>query len=255
MNEEQLINKIKQLKTIAPNNDWVLANKTDLLGKERSFDWGFAFKPALVGVSLFAVVAAFNLSQNSLPGEWLFTLKKITEKGNIAFSSNDKKTIANFEIANERLKELTLITKNNDVRKIAPAINEFQSTIKDVTKEISKVYVTDKKVNDGLIKEADSLEKTKEVVGQTLASEFGGQAYDEYRVAMARVRIKAAKDLIKKLRLVDLSAEDNLKLDQMNDDLDTAKTNLENKEYNSAFKIISEILESISRIGKEKQIQ
>ena len=255
MNEEQLIKNLKQLKTITPDNDWVLSNKTNILGSENNFDWFLFLKPGLVGASLFAVMVAFNFSQDSLPGELLFTLKKISEGKDTIFCSNDQKPIRNFELANKRLEELYLIAGSNEIKKITPAINEFQSTIKNVTKQLSRVYVTGNKVDEGLIDEAKKLEETKEVVGKTLASEFGGEAYNEYKIAMARLRVKAAEDLITKLRLVNLDEADSNKLDDMNKELELAKGYLDGEDYNPAFKIISEILEKISMLSKEKQIQ
>ena len=255
MNEEQLINKIKELKTITPSNDWVLSNKTNLLGEEKGMDWSLFLRPALAGASLFAVMVAFNISQDSLPGEWLFTLKKITESKDTILCSKDEKTLRSFELAYKRLEELYLIAGSNEVKKIAPAINEFQSTIENVTKELSKVYVTGNEIDEELMSEASKLEETKVIVGQTLASEFGGDAWDGYDVAMARLRIKAADDLIIKLRLVALNEEDNGKLDQMSEDLGLAKDYLDNDDCNPAFKIISEVLTEISDLSKEKQIQ
>ena len=255
MNEEQLINKIKELKTITPSNDWVLSNKTNLLGEEKRTDWSLFLRPALAGASLFAVMVAFNISQDSLPGEWLFTLKKITESKDTMLYPKDKKTLRSFELAYKRLEELYLIAGSNEVRKIAPAINEFQSTIESVTKELSKVYVTGNEIDEELMSEASKLEETKEIVGQTLASEFGGEGWDGYEVAMARLRIKAADDLIIKLRLVILDEEDNNKLDQMSESLGLARDYLDNDDCNPAFKIISEVLTEISDLSKEKQIQ
>jgi len=255
MDEKQLINQIKQLKTITPDSDWILSNKTNLLGEEKHLNWSLFFRPALVGASLFAVMVAFNLSQDSLPGELLFTLKRLTENKDTMFYPKDKKTIRNFELAHKRLEELYLIAESNEVKKIAPAINEFQSTLEGVTKELSKVYVTGSEINEELISEANRLEEAKEIVGQTLASEFGGEAYDEYRIAMAHLRVKAAEDLIIKLRLAVLNEEDNNILDQMNEDLGLARDYLDSEDYNPAFEIISEVLTKISELSKEKQIQ
>ena len=255
MNEEQLINKIQELKTITPNSDWVLANKKELLGEEKRMDWSLFFRPALVGASVFAIMIAFNVSQDSLPGELLFTLKRLTEDKDTMLCANDNKTSRNFELANRRLEELFLIAESNEVKKIAPAISEFQSSIKDVTKELAKVYITGGEIGEALMDEASRLEEAKEIVGQTLASEFGGEVYDEYMIAMARLRIKAAEDILIKLKLITLDEDDNNRIDQMGEDLGLAKEYLDDKNYNPGFKIISEILIEISDLMKEKQIQ
>ena len=255
MNEEQLINKIQELKTITPNSDWVLSNKNNLLGEEKHLDWSLFFRPALVGASLFAIMVAFNLSQDSLPGELLFTLKKLTEGKDTMLCAQDDKTLRSFELAHKRLEELFLIAESNEVKKIAPAINEFQLTIKDVTKELSKAYVTGNEIDEGLIDEANRLEEAKEIVGQTLASSIGGDDWDGYEVMMARIRISNIEDIITKLRLVSLNEGDNDKLDQMSEDLELARTYLDDSDYGPAFKIISESLIEIIGLCKEKQIQ
>ena len=255
MDEKQLINQIKQLKTITPNSDWVLSNKTNLLGEEKRFDWALFLRPALVGASLFAVMVAFNISQDSLPGELLFALKRLTENKDTLLCSKDEKPLRSFELAHKRLEELYLIAENNDVKKIAPAINEFQLTIAGVTKELSKAYVTGGDAGEELIDEAKKLKDAKEIVGQALASNIGGEAYDELGVATARLQIQLAENKIELLRLTELNEEDNDKLYQMNEDLELARDYLDNDDCNPAFKIISEVLIEISNLSKEKQIQ
>ena len=255
MEEKQLINKIQELKTITPDNDWVLSNKTNLLGEEKTFDWSLIFRPALVGASLFAVTIAFNLSQDSLPGELLFTLKRFAENKDTMLCSKDEKPLRSFELANRRLEELYIIAESNEVRKIAPAISEFQSTIKNVADELSKAYITGNDINAELIDEANKLEETKEIVGQVLASNIGGEAYDSYKIARARYEIQLAENKIEWLRLVVLDEEDNNTLDQMNENLESARDYLNDEDYTPAFKIISEILIRISDLSKEKQLQ
>lgn len=252
MNEEQLVNKIKQLKTITPESDWVLANKKELLGEERTLDWSLFVKPALVGASAFAIFLAFNLSEDALPGEILFTFKKISEQKDAIMSLEEERPIHSLELANKRLEDLYLITERNEIDKISPALNEFQDEIEEATKEISKVVVTDKKINEDFFVKAEKLKETKKKVEKVLASELGGEKYDEYEIWIARAKIKDAEDYIEQLRLVDLSEEDNQKLDEMKLDLEKAKGYLSEEKYNSAYQIIDEVYSEISNMSKEK---
>ncbi len=255
MNEEKLVNQIKELKTITPNSDWVLANKKELLGEEKSMNWNLLFKTTLVGASAFMFLAVLNISKNALPGDFLFALRKLGEKKSIVFSTPEERSLRSFELASKRLEELSLIAQNNEVKRISPAINEFQSTMEDVTREISRIYVTDQEINEDLIEKANELEEAKETVSRVLASEFGGEAYDQYEIGIARLKIKAAEDSVKQLRLIVLTEEDHNKLDEISSELELAKKHLDNEDYYSAFEIIDRSLEEIIQIKRDKQIQ
>jgi hypothetical protein len=257
MNEEKLVNQIEQLKEIRPESDWVSSNKKELLGEERNLDWSLFFKPALAGASVFAVIVAFNLSQEALPGEMLFTLRKIAEQKDIVFSSEEERSSRNFELAQQRLEDLYLIASRNDIEKISPALEEFQIKIEDVNNDLSKMLATNQEVEEGLIEQADQLEERKEIVSQTLGAKVleDSQESNEYEILVARAKIRNAENKIEQLRLVILSEEDIQKLDEMKEDLGKAKEYLNNDNCSPAFKIIDEVWTEISNISKEKQIR
>ena len=255
MNEEKLVNQIEKLKKIRPESDWVSSNKEKLLGSEKQLDWSLFFKPALAGASVFAVIVAFNLSQDALPGEMLFTLKKVAEQKDIVFSSEEERPVKNFELASQRLEDLYLIAERNEVKKISPALEEFQTKVEDVNEDLSKALVTHQEIEEDLIKKANKLEEKKKEVSKTLASEIGGQEWDDYEILFARAKIRNAENLIEQLRLVILNEEDLNRLDEMNKDLEKAKEYLNEDNCNPAFKIINEVWTEITKLSKEKQIR
>jgi len=148
--EKELIGKIRELRQIKPSKDWVVLTKTQILGEEQpvrervsiSIFRALLYKPKLVlatVLSLFILFRLFSFAQNSLPGDFLYSIKKITEKCQAVFVSEVDKPQASLELANKRLEELTKIAETNQVKKLAPAINEFQASISEATKNLSKM--------------------------------------------------------------------------------------------------------------------
>ena len=104
MTEKQLIAKIKELQQIKPSNDWVILTKKQILEEEkpvsdfsfisfiREIQRGerfiFQHKPAFATFLVLAILfGLFGFAQNSVPGDTLFSIKKITEKSQTVFIS------------------------------------------------------------------------------------------------------------------------------------------------------------------------
>lgn len=153
--EPELILKIRELRKLKPDKKWVFLTKKEILGREEGFSWEnkfsqiveifkparLTYKPILV-YSIFALIlftGGFLLAKNSLPGDLLYPLKKITERSRAFFISQDDKPRAGLEMVNKRLEELAEITKNNDVRKIAPAFSEIKTSKSSAKKEVAKL--------------------------------------------------------------------------------------------------------------------
>ncbi len=149
MNEKELISKIKLLKDIKPSKNWVVSVKTEILGKEenrlswvetlRVFFRSPATKPVFVTtLAVFVIFGTFNLSQKSLPGDLLFPLKHLTEKGQMIFVSD--KAGFQLEIANQRVEELTKIAKtgqkNGNLIVALQALNQDISTASEQVKNV-----------------------------------------------------------------------------------------------------------------------
>jgi len=142
--EADLVKKIQELKKIRPRKDWVVLTKSQILGEE---DRGWAsisffpfFKPALATVTAFGIFfGIFSLAQNSLPGDILYPIKKITEKSQAVFVSEEEKPAFQLNLTNERLEELTKIAETNQVKKLAPAIGEYQASISQAAKNLTQI--------------------------------------------------------------------------------------------------------------------
>ena len=175
MTEKELIGKIQELRQIQPRKDWVLSARKEILGEPTQIspsaknvaDWlevfprmFFQYKLAFATLALIMVLSTtFSFAQNALPGDLLFSLKKITEKAGAVFVSREEQPKAQLELANARLEELTKIAETNQVRKLAPAIEEYQASISQAAKatsqitkpqEVKKIAPEIKKMEEGI---------------------------------------------------------------------------------------------------------
>lgn len=188
MAEADLIKKIQILKQIRPRKDWVLLMKKELFREEiptlrerfsivleifpRTF---FNYKPALATFVFLGILitGAFSFAQNSLPGDFLFPLKKISEKSQAVFVSEEERPKAQLELANKRLEELTKIAETNQAGKLAPAIEEYQASISEAAKNLAKITATTsdsaviKKIAEQTQELTQKLEEKKEKLEKT----------------------------------------------------------------------------------------
>jgi len=172
MNETQLIKKIKTLKTIKPRRDWVLLSKTRIFREETRVELFPFFRPVYAGLFCLLLVAGmFEFSQDALPGEYLYTLKRISEKGRMVFSSEQEKPSLELDLVNRRLEELNEIVKDNEVKKLAPALKEYQASVSEATKKLVEAMTTTsdpiviKKIAEKTKKIEENKEKLTKVYG------------------------------------------------------------------------------------------
>ena len=187
MTDSQLIRDVKKLKTIRPRQDWVLETKRQILGEledKKSPNLFLFFRLATASLLVLTVVfGLFGFSLNAVPGDNLYYFKKLIEKGQIMLSSESQKPVVNLELANKRLDELNKIVADNDVKKLAPAIDEFQSNMSDVAKELTKVNKIDKEI----VVQTTKLNENKEKVESVLSTKLDTQDYD-YAVSQVVAR-------------------------------------------------------------------
>lgn len=179
MTEKKLIGKIQELRQIKPREDWVVLNKRRILGQPRTlsgliFDsfrvlprLFFQYKLAFATLVLVGVlIGTFGFAQNSLPGDYLFPLKRITEKTRAVFVSEEEKPRFSLNLANKRLEELSQIAQRGEVRKLAPAISEFQASVSEAAQKLVQIKEPERSREIGreMIAEVKKLEKQKERV-------------------------------------------------------------------------------------------
>jgi len=149
MNDKQLINQIQLLGDIKPRQDWVVSIKSQILQDEvepsvsviQVFSRMFLqLRPAFVSlVVLFVIIGTFGFVENSLPGDLLYPVKKVTEQGQAKFLVSEQDIVHyQLEMANKRLEELTQIAEVNQVKKLAPAIAAFQANVAEAADNLMK---------------------------------------------------------------------------------------------------------------------
>jgi len=199
MNEKTLIGKIEILGQIKPRKSWVILTKKRILGEERTLpglfldgfrvfqSLFFQYRLALASLILILVLGGtFAFAQKSLPGEPLFVIKKITEKSRAVFVAENEKPKVQLELANKRLEDLAKIAQTNDVRKLAPAIDEFQANVSEAAKNLAKA----KTVGKDIIVQTQELKKNTEKVEKTLATQIGTEELENVYKGIAEQQIK-----------------------------------------------------------------
>ena len=163
MLEKDIINKIKELKQIKPQKDWVFSFKADLFKDEikESFNFFSLFnKPALAGLIMSLMFfGLFGFAQTSVPGDLLYPVKKMAEKGQLAFISEENRTENSLVMADKRLEELAKIVQSNQVKKLATAINEVEASVSTAARNISKTGAT----SSSPVAVKNIVDKTKEI--------------------------------------------------------------------------------------------
>jgi len=188
MNEKELIGKIRQLRQIKPRKDWVILAKGQIFGEEKvrlswieSLRLIFQSKPVLAGaLAIFILFGVFSAAQSSLPGDLIYPVKKITEKARAVFVSETDKPKVDLELANKRLEEISKIASQNQVKKLAPAIEEYQKSVKKVATSLKKIAATtsDPAVVRKITEEAQKFEKKREEV-ESLGVVIGEETKEE----------------------------------------------------------------------------
>ncbi len=197
MNEKQLIEAIRELKEIKPRQEWVslvksqiLPNKTWSIGniltylpqinEQRRLAYAFA-------TLVFIIVGMFGFAQYTVPGDLLFSVKKITE-------SQDP-----FQIAYNRSEELVQILKENKTQNIAPAVGEFKASISGAAKDLVLSLTQDPKVTPNKkslkeiaaeVKKIQDNQKQLETLGIDISKTEEAKEYDNALASLVKNQIE-----------------------------------------------------------------
>jgi len=239
MTEAELIKKIQILNQIEPRKDWVDFTKKRILGVKEEKRWDVIFsvfprlfpalKPAfaIMGIALIFVVTS-GFAQNALPGDFLYSFKKLTEKSHAIFLSENEKPKAQLELTNKRLEELAKIAQTNQTQKLAPAINEFQASTVEAAKNLAKVAKSEK--NSKIV---------KEVVIQTQKLEEQKKNIEALGIVVGESEElnSALKELVER----EIKDTENKSLSEEQEKvLESAKSDFESEKYSEALtKIIT----------------
>lgn len=193
MTEIELIAKIKELKQIKPNQDWVILTKNRIF-EEKQEEYSiaqdsitianilsifkiFRYRPVLVPITcLIILIGIFGFAQNTVPGDFLYPVKRAAENTQVSFSPESQKSKIHLELANKRLEELNLIAKSNRVKDLAPTIEDFQANVSEAAKNLVNIKEPEKdpQMVKDLVIQAKKLEANKEKVETLLGTTVGG---------------------------------------------------------------------------------
>ena len=151
---------------ILPKEDSVRHSMSNILPV---FQWKLAFAPV---VSVFVVIGLFGFANTTVPGDFLFPIRKAAEITQVGLSSSAEKTGVHLKLANRRLEELSGIAEVNKVRSLAPAIKEFQDNMTEAANGLSSM---DSVAFKGLVAETQKLEENKQRVETVLGVQIGGE--------------------------------------------------------------------------------
>jgi len=142
MTQAEIIKQLQGLKEIKPNQDWVVLTKSQILRTEKPVFSPFAiFSPAKAYscagmVFVLLLVGIFGFAQNSLPGDFLYSIKKITERSQAVFISESEKPNFQLKLTSNRLEDLARIVEANQVSKLSSALKELSASKSEAKKEV-----------------------------------------------------------------------------------------------------------------------
>jgi len=164
LTEKELIGKLQEFRQITPQKQWVSFTKTRILGEEPAFILFPYLKPAFAGfIAVFILFFGFyGVVKNSIPGDLLYSLRRIAHEGQAVFVPESEKTAFQLKLANERLEDLV----NAPAKNLAPTINEFKANISEAARNLVKAEATtsDPVVIKKIVEETKKLEENKHKV-------------------------------------------------------------------------------------------
>jgi hypothetical protein len=145
LTEKQLIGKIKELKQIKPNQNWVFLTKSQILGIEekKSFSpfWNFGFSNYRMKFAFASIVAimlmlgGYFIVERSLPGDALYLVRRAGHKVETVLIPTQEKPAYQLKLANDRLKDLTKAPARN----LTPTLSELQANISEAARDLARI--------------------------------------------------------------------------------------------------------------------
>jgi len=220
MKEAELIRQLQKLRKIQPRKDWIVFTKTKILGDAPRVSPFVFFKPALAGALALGLLAGlFFISQNALPGELLYPIKKLSEKSQRIFVSIEKRPEFQLKLTEKRLAELEVIVEKNDTKKLSSALSELKTSKLYADKEVSKIQNKPE-----TIKEIASIIEKNNTKEKQILSSLGLQVEEEKEPAGKLVAEHLIRDL-----------EDSSLTEKQKELLEEAKEYFDEGDYSSAL--------------------
>jgi hypothetical protein len=231
------LEKLESLRGVKPNQNWVSFTKRDLFEKideaEISSEmnilsvFSLRRRPVVAAFASFVfVMGIFGIAQNTVPGDLLYSVKKVTEKGQSVLVSRDDKLAFELKLVNERLSELNSIVNENRTGKLASAIEAVNESLVMVSERLKEGQITKE-----VVKEAEKIEEVKNEIEGVLAARISteevNQTFNDYYMF-------ATEGIINDLKERELNSEQVILLDK-------AVLLYEEGEYISALELLLNI--------------
>ena len=205
MTEKELIKKLKKLQKIEPSQDWVVLTKNQILSDNKdnkvkeSFISQFIsvfnvrpyLKPAFATALCFCLLfTVFSFAENALPGDLLYSVKKIGEKTKLSLTSEEGRTNAQLELTQRKLNELTIIAEENRGKNLASAVQEVEKAMKETAETLKNTLVT-AEVREKIEAIEVQKEKVEEILAVKIDSEELDESMNDYYKSLVEQEIKS----------------------------------------------------------------
>jgi len=151
LTQKQLIEQIEMLKGIKPRKEWATLLKSQILPEQQLQATITAQKVSFLGilssvfapkklvyslaVILFLVIGVFGFASQTMPGDLLFPVRKITEQSQAALTGHTglKQSVATL---NNRINDLAQVAKAGRTDSIPSAISEISADASALVKDL-----------------------------------------------------------------------------------------------------------------------
>ncbi|MGB9598307.1 MAG: DUF5667 domain-containing protein [Minisyncoccales bacterium] len=145
MNKDKiLIKKIRELKKIKPESDWVFSLKHEIL--KTRFSPFFVFRPLPVFSFIFVFTIIVLKTIFALPGERLYFVKKTLWETRNSFFVKEQRPEMMLAQIDERLKELENVSFKNETKKMPAVFEEYQKASQESAKMIREGKINPQKI-------------------------------------------------------------------------------------------------------------
>jgi len=190
--ENDLIQKIQELKSVKPNAEWVSLTKKEILRDAPKMSFSFFLKPALAGtLTLCLFGSVFVFAQTAIPGDSLYPFKKVIEKTKISFLPEEKRPSAQLEYANDKLEDLFKVVEKKETEKVSTILKEYQLDITEAAQVLVRVEKPDVEEIVDRAKKIENNKKKIEALGVKV------QEVDGLDTALSKIVEKEIEELEK----------------------------------------------------------
>jgi len=253
MQEKDLIKKIKQLREIEVDKDWVLRTKTRILGEQElgvpvfSFQWKNALVFSCIAVVLFGCVVFVKPDNRAILYSYLHSFEPI----NKAFKKEQEQRSENYlALAEQKMEELKEIAGGEDNEALASAIQETTDVIRKATASIPETSDSPTETLQ-YVQRISKIQAEKQEINQLLGSDIdlGDKELEDRVLACIEKSMedtesekeKFVKEVVA-MQIKSLNKNTNLS-EQEQEDLSRAEGLYETGDYSGA-------LETLLLIGK-----